>query len=291
MIYESESVNMKKKNGFFIISIISFVCFICVAGILVALLIKDRKDIIQEENLRNDIESIRTVEGHIELEEATETESDTGGYEEIAAEPFEEIVKAQEINEDVIGLLEVGESIVQYVVQGDDNDFYLTHDYTGAYTEIGAAFLDTRNSLVPRDTHWMIHGHTTNNGTMFGTLDDYMDEDYFKQYPFLYLTLMYEKEIYVPYAALEVNVDPNASNYFKITEWNFDTDEAFYDYTGYFKEHSVYDIPIEVTPEDDLLTLSTCTYTYANGRFLLACRKLRADETVESINELIQNQN
>lgn len=281
---------MKKKNGFFVISIISFVCFIIVVAMIAFLVLKDRSNIAKEENLRNDIESIRMMEGNITLEENTYAQTEqTEVFSEIQAEPFAEIVSAQQINEDVIGLLEAGHDTVQYVVQGSDNDYYLNHDYTRASSILGAAFLDTRNSMNPRDTHWMIHGHTTNNGTMFGNLKKFIDPEYLKQYPFLYLTLMYEKEIYVPYAILEVNVDPNASNYFKITEWNFDTDEDFYDYTNYFKETSFYDIPIEVTPEDDLLTLSTCTYTYQNGRLLIACRKLRDDETVEGVNALIQN--
>ncbi len=39
--------------------------------------------------------------------------------------------------------------------------------------------------------------------------------------------------------------------------------------------------------EDELLTLVTCSYHQDNGRFLLFTRKLRANETAESVSALV----
>ena len=54
------------------------------------------------------------------------------------------------------------------------------------------------------------------------------------------------------------------------------------------RERSMFDIPIDVNYEDELLTLVTCSYYQDNGRFILFARRLRANETVESVSALVQ---
>ena len=49
---------------------------------------------------------------------------------------------------------------------------------------------------------------------------------------------------------------------------------------------SIWESPLDVTWEDELLMLSTCSYYQEDGRFMLVLRKLREDETPESIAEL-----
>ena len=125
------------------------------------------------------------------------------------------------------------------------------------------------------------------NDAVFGGLDNYSSPDYLKSNPLIYFYTETEKQVYVPFAVTDVNVDPEADDYFKITEWNFDTDQAFLDYAGYYKSNSLYDIPTDITADDELLLLSTCSYTHDDSRQILCCRKLRADETEESVTQMI----
>lgn len=188
---------------------------------------------------------------------------------------------------DIVGILEAGKDTVEYVVQGTDNDFYLGHNYKGESSDAGAAFLDARASLDPRSKNLIIHGHNMRNDAIFGALDNYSSPDYLKNNPLIYFYTETEKQVYVPFAVTDVNVDPEADNYFKITEWNFDTDQDFLNYAGYYKSHSLYNIPTDITAEDELLLLSTCSYTYDDSRQIVCCRKLRADETEESAAQMI----
>ena len=197
------------------------------------------------------------------------------------------VTEAQKEWPDIVGILEAGKDTVEYVVQGSDNDFYLGHNYKGESSGAGAAFLDARASLSPRSKNLIIHGHNMRNDAVFGGLDNYSSPDYLKSNPLIYFYTETEKQVYVPFAVTDVNVDPEADDYFKITEWDFDTDQAFLDYAGYYKSNSLYDIPTDITADDELLLLSTCSYTHDDSRQILCCRKLRADETEESVTQMI----
>ena len=197
------------------------------------------------------------------------------------------VSEAQKEWPDIAGILEAGKDTVEYVVQGSDNDFYLEHNYKGESSGAGAAFIDSRSSLSPRSKNLIIHGHNMRNDAVFGGLDNYSSPDYLKSNPLVYFYTETEKQVYVPFAVTDVNVDPEADDYFKITEWDFDTDQAFLDYAGYYKNNSLYDIPTDVKADDELLLLSTCSYTHDDSRQILCCRKLRADETEESAVQMI----
>ena len=197
------------------------------------------------------------------------------------------VSEAQKEWPDIAGILEAGKDTVEYVVQGSDNDFYLEHNYKGESSGAGAAFIDSRASLSPRSKNLIIHGHNMRNDAVFGGLDNYSSPDYLKSNPLVYFYTETEKQVYVPFAVTDVNVDPEADDYFKITEWDFDTDQAFLDYAGYYKNNSLYDIPTDVKADDELLLLSTCSYTHDDSRQILCCRKLRTDETEESAAQMI----
>lgn len=205
---------------------------------------------------------------------------------EIEANPV--CAEAYAQNSDFIAALQAGEDTVLYVVQGEDNDFYMNHDFYGNYSQAGSAFLDCRCSLEPRDTHFLIHGHNMRNGAVFGDLDSFRKLDYLKKNSVFTFAMMYETEYYVPYAILDISSNEDSKYYFKPTEWNFDTEAAFAEFIEEMRARSFFDIPVELRADDALLTLSTCSYNYDNGRLLVACRRLRTNETPEEMRALMQ---
>lgn len=200
-----------------------------------------------------------------------------------------QVQKEQENNSEIIGLLEAGDDFAEYVVQGSNNSYYLERDHLKNYSYHGAAFLDYRCMIDPRSTNWIIHGHNMKDGKMFGPLMNYKDPAYLQSHPLMYLTLSDETQVYVPFAVVDVEVNSNYSGYFKITEWDFESDESFNDYVGYYKDNAFYEIPVDVQPDDHLLILSTCSYTKNDGRRLICCRMLREGESEAELKELLQN--
>lgn len=205
---------------------------------------------------------------------------------EVEANPL--CVEAYAENPDFVAALQAGVDTVLYVVQGEDNDYYMDHDFYGKYSQAGAAFVDCRCSVDPRDTHLIIHGHNMRNGAIFGDLDNFRTLSYLKNNAVFSFTMMYETEYYVPYAVLDISSTETNAHYFDPTEWNFDTEEAFDEFVNGMISRSFFDIPVEINADDALLTLSTCSYSYDNGRLLIACRRLRDDETPEEMQALMQ---
>ena len=203
-------------------------------------------------------------------------------------EPDEEIARAQEeVSGECAAILNVGGEIIEYVTQTRDNDFYLTHNAYGGDDVNGAAFFDARCSFFPQDDQIIIHGHNMRGGAVFGRLNNYRDISYLQNHPLITLKTLKGTDYYVPYAITDVNVDPEAGNYFLEVVWKFDP-ESFADYTGYLKEKSYYSIPVDVEFGDRLLTLSTCSYVYSDSRLVICARKLRNGETPEEMSALVK---
>ena len=220
-------------------------------------------------------------ESELPAQQITETESEIPTETETETEFYPQIEELQEINPDILGILEFGDEQATYVTQGEDNDFYLSHDYTGAYSVEGAAMLDARETVEPRSQNWIIHGHNMRNGAIFGTLKEYRNLDFLKEHPVITFTRLHKKETYLIYAILDINTEENADGYFGMIVFDFETEEDFKDYTGYLCDNSYYNLPVDVTETDELLMLSTCSYGYSDGRLLIACRKVRDTEEEE----------
>lgn len=206
---------------------------------------------------------------------------------ETGTEADEAILQAQEeCGEDLAAILNVGGQIREYVTQGVDNDFYLHHNAYGVEDVNGSAFFDARCRFFPQDDQIIIHGHNMKGGAVFGRLNNYRDVSYLQTHPLITLETLAGVDYYVPYAVTDVNVDMTAENYFLEIVWDFEPD-SFAHYTGYLKEKSYYEIPVDVEFGDRLLTLSTCSYVYSDSRLLICARKLREGETIEEMQSLV----
>lgn len=192
-------------------------------------------------------------------------------------------------NSDLVGWIKTGESIDLPVLYRD-NEFYMDHDFYGAYSSAGSIFLDERNNVDFSDDHMLIYGHNMKNGSMFGTLKAYREVSYLRQYPIISLQYAWESEPrkYVLVSLFDASMTPSDPSYIKITEFNFDTPEEKQEFIDAMLRKSTYDIPLEVNADDQLITLVTCSYTHDDGRYLLMARQLREDETEEQIMQLFE---
>ena len=197
-------------------------------------------------------------------------------------------------NADVVGWLKAGENIDGPVVQRD-NEYYLTHDFYGSADSNGTLFLNAVNSIEPRDDVLLIHGHNMRSGAMFGKLAYFREYDYLKQYPIIMFRTIYDAQemYYTPVYAFDVSMQADNSEYFDITRVNFDDEnesDAFCEYLSAMQKLSLWRAEADVTENDKLLMLVTCSYKQEDGRFVLVCRALRDDETVEGINAVYSDE-
>lgn len=91
---------------------------------------------------------------------------------------FEELLA---INPDVVGWVSLDNTRVDFpVLQGASNLTYINTDVYGNFALAGSIFLDSRNSRDFSDSYCLLYGHHMANGNMFGDLDLYKDEDFFR---------------------------------------------------------------------------------------------------------------
>ena len=87
----------------------------------------------------------------------------------------------KEINSDIVAWIRIPEVFDYPVVQGEDNQYYLSHTFRKESNKAGSIFLDYRNSRDFTDPNTVIYGHNMRNGSMFRSLHNYMDRSFFDE--------------------------------------------------------------------------------------------------------------
>ena len=190
-------------------------------------------------------------------------------------------------NPHVVGQLKMDPDIVLPVVQWD-NSFYMDHDFDGNEDVAGTLFVDSRNSLDPQDDHILIYGHNMKDGSMFGSLNNYRNVGFLRNTTCIQFNTIYGDAQYVPFALFDASMTKDDPNYFKLIRLNFSEEQPFDAFLEDVQSRSLFNIPVDVNEDDQLLSLVTCSYSMDNGRFIIMCRKLREDETPEQMSALLQ---
>ena len=186
-----------------------------------------------------------------------------------------QVKSLQQENSDVVGFLEIENTNISYpVVQENDNEYYMTHNYKKEKSKNGAIFLDKDYDWNIPSNNYLIYGHNLNNGTMFQELLKYADESYYKEHPTISFTTADEEGVYDIISVFRSKVYYTSDNVFKYYFFiNPKTKEEYNDYIKNIKENSLYNIEQTADYGTQLITLSTCSYHVKDGRFVIVGAK------------------
>ena len=82
-----------------------------------------------------------------------------------------------------VAWLTINDTNIDYpIMQGKTNSEYLNKDPFGNFALSGSIYLDSRNNPDFSDSYSLIYGHHMQHGVMFGSLDEYREEKYFKEH-------------------------------------------------------------------------------------------------------------
>lgn len=172
------------------------------------------------------------------------------------------------------------------VMQTTDNEYYLTHDFLRDEDKAGSLYFDCRNDLSAEgvNRNLIIYGHNLKSGLMFSRFNLLAKSNLNRARRLTTLTLstLYEQHTYKVFAVMVVNVVAAEEPVFNYIRTQF-SDEEFAAFIDDVRNRSLYDFgDVDVTAEDELLTLSTCcnkreTHLY-DGRTVIVARKLREGE-------------
>lgn len=198
------------------------------------------------------------------------------------------------INDDMQGWVEIEGTNLSYpVVQSKDNLYYHRRNFQGEDDYYGIPYLDyeCRLDTDPErcSDNLIIYGHNIgNDGLMFNPLSYYKQLDFYKQHPVVRFDSIYKEQEYKIFGVMIVNSEPEQDNGTVFKYWqqvDFDDEEEFNAFVNEVRKRSMWDIDVDVQPDDNLLTLSTCCYDFRpNARCVILARAIREgeDRTVDT---------
>lgn len=187
-----------------------------------------------------------------------------------------QVKSLQQENSDVVGFLEIENTNISYpVVQGNDNEYYMTHNYKKEKSKNGAIFLDKDYDWNIQSNNYLIYGHNLNNGTMFQELLKYENEDFYKDHPIILFTTEEEEMSFEIISIFKSKVYNKQDNVFKYYFFiNPKNEEEYNYYIKNIKEKSLFNIEKIPKYGTELITLSTCSYHVKDGRFVVVGSKI-----------------
>lgn len=163
-----------------------------------------------------------------------------------------------EKNSQTVGWIKINGTRVNYpVVQCGDNDYYLRHNFSKQYTNAGWIFADYQCDLkdLTNNRNLVIYGHGRRDFSMFGSLE-FCREDWWLENPsyhVLRISTPTQNTVWQVFSVYTTALD------FYYIQTDFSTDTDFLDLVAQMKARSIHDFGVEITAEDTILTLSTCT--------------------------------
>lgn len=165
------------------------------------------------------------------------------------------------------------------VMQTGDNEFFLSHDIEMKEDKNGTIFMDTNCDVLEPSDNFILYGHHMKSGAMFGNLDNYAAEEYWRKYPYIEFDTIYEKGTYQVMYVFRSHVYSEEEIVFKYYQFiDAISEQEFDSYMEDMAEMSLYDTGVTASFGDQLLTLSTCDYQEADGRFVVVAKKVPARE-------------
>ena len=192
------------------------------------------------------------------------------------------------VNKEIVGWIQINGTKIDYPVlwhKGDDitGQYYLNHNYKRDYDSYGCIFLDYRCTSGMNSKNIVLHGHHMNDGSMFAGLMDYGgtegDLDFYKKHPTIKFDTPQGDGVYKIISVYKTNTLSAHGEFFKYMVGDFQNDQDFMNYVYNTRIRSLINCPVDVNEDDELLTLSTCSYEYTNFRTVVVARRVRIGET------------
>lgn len=157
-------------------------------------------------------------------------------------------------NNDIVALIEIPNVLEEVIVQTNDNDYYLHYDINKNENIIGATFLDYRIN-INESKKILIYSHSDPEGTLpFVKLNNYNNEDFYKDNKYIYLTDSTSKRKYEVFASY---VETSDFDYVNLETFNGLT---YGEHLNKLKNKSIIKTDVELDDNSKVLILQTCSF-------------------------------
>jgi len=207
--------------------------------------------------------------------------------------PEQDWDKLKKINSEIVGWIRLDNTPIDYPVlwnKKDDQNYqhYLKHTYKNEYSEYGSIFVDYRCKDGTKSKNVILHGHNMINGSMFHELINYSDKftpklDYYKKHAVFTFNTPDGDTKWKVISVFKTSTLYAHGEFFNYMQADFGSDAEFMNFVYNVRERSMFNIPVMVNEDDQVLTLSTCSYEFTSFRTVVVARKVRPgeDESVD----------
>lgn len=172
------------------------------------------------------------------------------------------------INPEVRGWVRLSDTAVNLpIVKTTDNSYYLDHRFDEVKNKLGTPFIDAGNVGDFSDRHTIIYGHALSSGSMFGSLWEYENPNYFTRHPEIQLFLPdgTQKTLSI-FACSRVDGTRGAMPI------SFSTEQDFLSFIEELRAVSAFTSNVKVTSSDRIVTFCVVLPDGGEGRLLLSCK-------------------
>lgn len=269
ILWEMQKRETRRKRILQFCGVVAAICF----GLFLFQMYSDVHSDLEQQNMVEQVENTvktRYPKKEVHLIETTETE-------EVKKEVLPQYEKLLKQNENLIGWIKVDGTKIDYpVVQTDDREYYLSHSFSNSPDKNGCIFMDPDCRIDKRSMNVILYGHHMRSGKMFGELDKYAKESFYKEHPTFRFDTIYEEGTYEVLFAFRSKVyyqDEIAFKYYQFIDAV--SESEFESNIQEMRNMALYETAGEVSYTDRLLTLSTCDSSEPQGRFVVVARKIQ----------------
>lgn len=189
-------------------------------------------------------------------------------------------------NPEIKGWIKINNSRVNHpVMQTNNNNYYLSHDFDKKNNRYGEPFADYRCTIGPADqlnTNTIIYGHNSTLGRLFSDVKKYKELSFYKSSPVINFDTVYEETEWKVFAVFVTNGSDDGGYFFQYHNFIQAQSEEHFDwFIRQVKRRSLINTTVDVEYGDKLLTLSTCSERadLEDGRVVVVARRVRDGES------------
>lgn len=252
----------KNKKIKIIMAIIFSICFICAISYLIIHFINANKNKGLYDDLQQNIIPDETTN------ELVQVNSDF----------VDKVKELQQENADVKGWVRIDDTNINYpLLQTDNNDYYLTHNYKKEYSMYGSIFINSNCDIKNENGNIIIYGHNMKDNQMFRDLLKYQDKSFYEQHPIIKIATEESEEqyeiIYTFKSRIFYQDEKNVFRFYRY--YNFEDEREYNEYINNCRKIQLYDTEKTATYGEQLITLITCEYSQENGRMVVVGKKIQ----------------
>ena len=242
----------RRKTADWTVVLILCAIAVCCGGYLIYHHWSVKQRELEYEKLRQEETLSAATEMVIAEPETEENTEETVIY----CDPVYDFGQLHEQNEDIYAWIVVPGTQVDYpLLQSETDNYYLDYNLDHSKGYPGCIYTNQCNRKDFSDYNTVLYGHNMKNLSMFGSLKKYKTEDFYKDHQFF---TIYTSECAYRYQIFAYYDVPETDEVYTV---GFAPDETFQKFIDKMKQKSYDDTGVNVTKDDHIMTLSTCSTT------------------------------